>query len=211
MKKIKKKDFLELETRRITYNYILNNPGLHLREISRDLSIPKTTLKYHLDFLKKQDMIIVRSDKKYLRYYITQRVGNLDKDIMGLIRQDIPRKIILFLFLYPGNSRTDLSGDLDKSPTTISYHLKKLEKKDVVLKYKHGRKTVYKLKDQKNMYRFLITYEKSLAKDIALTHLLNWVRYAIPDGIPKRKPGDKRDIEDIEKVLYEIFPHPYHN
>lgn len=210
MGRTKKKDFLELEARRIIYNYVLKNPGFHLRKLSRDLGVPKTTLKYHLDFLIKQDMIIVRTEKRYLRYYVAQTVGNLDKETLGLVRQNIPRKIVLFLFLYPGNSRLVLSNDLGKSPTTISYHLQKLLKKEVIISYSSGREKVYKLKDQKEMYKFLISYEESLSKDVAFSHLLNWVRYAIPDGVPRRKPGDRKDVDDIEKALYEVFPHPYH-
>ena len=33
MRKNKRNDFLELETRRQIYNYILKNPGLHFREL----------------------------------------------------------------------------------------------------------------------------------------------------------------------------------
>lgn len=210
MRKKDKNRFLNLEIRRIIYNYILKNPGLHLRELSRELQIPKSTLTYHLNFLKKRDMIIEKNEKKFKRYYITQKVGNLDKDTLSLIRKNTPRKIILFLFLYPGNSRIEISNDLGKSPTTISYHLGKLIEKEVIMFHKSGRRKVYRLKDQREMYKFLITYEKSLSKDIAFYHLLNWVRYAIPDGIPRRKPGDKSDIDDVIEALYEIFPNPYY-
>lgn len=205
-----KNKFLNLEIRRIIYNYILKNPGIHLRELSRELHIPKSTLTYHLNFLRKQDMVFEKSERKFKRYYITQKVGNLDKEILSLIRKNIPRKIILFLFLYPGNSRLEISNDLGKSPTTISYHLQKLVEKGVIASYRSNRRKVYRLKNQKGMYKFFITYEKSLSKDVSFFHLLNWVRHAIPDGIPRRKPGDKSDIEDVIKAIYEVFPNPYH-
>lgn len=210
MKKSKKKDFLDLENRRYVYNFILRNPGFHLRKLSRELNIPKSTLNYHLNFLKKHDMIIEKNDKKYLRYYVSQKVGNIDKKILGIIRQNIPRKIILFLFIYPSRSRKQISKDLDKPPTTISYHLKKLIEKEIIFKYTLRGKIVYKIKDQQHMYKLLITYENSLSRDLSLYHLLNWFKNAVPDGIPRRKPYGKTDIEDVEEVLYNIFPHPYH-
>jgi len=210
MQKKGKNRLLNLEIRRVIYNHILKNPGVHLREISRELQIPKSTLTYHLNFLRKQDLIVEKSEGKFKRYYITQKVGNLDKAILSLIRKNIPRSILLFLFLYPGNSRIEIGNDLGKSPTTISYHLQKLVEKEVITSYRSGRRKVYRLRNQKEMYKFFITYEESLSKDISFFHLLNWVRHAIPDGIPRRKPGDKSDIDDVIETFYEIFPNPYH-
>jgi predicted transcriptional regulator len=54
---MKKNDILNIENRRIIFNHILNNPGMHFRKIQRDLKIPKTTLDYHLNYLKKHGFL----------------------------------------------------------------------------------------------------------------------------------------------------------
>lgn len=186
---------------------------MHLRKICRELKIPKTTLNYHLIFLEKRDLIFIKSEKGYHRYYVAETVGNRDKEILSLIRQSIPRKIILFLFLYPENSRGAISSELDKPPTTVSYHLTKLIDLDIICRHHVAHKIVYKIKNQKTMYELLIKYEKSLLlDDMMAKYLLNWVKYVIPDGVPIRSGIDgSSDVDEIYEYLLEIFPHPYHS
>ena len=106
-----KENILKLEKRREIYNFILENPGLHLREISRRINISFGGLRHHLDILKKQELIITKDDLKYTRYYATQKVGKNDREILNLLRQDVPRKII-YLLLTPG------PGDIYKTKET---------------------------------------------------------------------------------------------
>jgi len=58
---ISNKNILELELRRNIYDFILKNPGFHLRGLSRKLKIPKSTLLHHLKILKKRELIIMNS------------------------------------------------------------------------------------------------------------------------------------------------------
>jgi len=203
-------DILGLEIRRQIFNFILKYPGLHLRETSRKMDIPKTTLKYHLMYLEKENFLLAKSDNRYTRYYPTKKVGNNDKEILGLMRQDLPRRIILFLFLYPEHSRRDISEDLEKPLTTISFHLKKLLALNIIEKRRVGHSYAYRIKNQKEMYNLLISYENSLSDDI-LGPFLEYVKYVLPDGIPPSyRRRKKKDIDEIIEALYEIFPHPYH-
>ena len=97
----KRKDILKLEKRREIYNFITKYPGLHMREISRRMKIPMGSLKYHLIYLKKLDIIVSINNKGYERFYIKQKVGRKEKQIINLLRQEIPKRIILLLTI-PG-------------------------------------------------------------------------------------------------------------
>ena len=48
------RNIMKLEPRQKIFNYIQKYPGMHLRDISRQTNIPKTTLVHHLKYLKKQ-------------------------------------------------------------------------------------------------------------------------------------------------------------
>jgi predicted transcriptional regulator len=50
---ISREEILKLETRRKIYKIILENPGLHLREILRRTKLSYGVLSYHLKYLKK--------------------------------------------------------------------------------------------------------------------------------------------------------------
>ena len=98
---INKNDILKLQTRRKIYDCIKKNPGLHFSEISRKLDVPKTTLIYHLKYLEKLEIVISKTEQGYKRYYIKQTVGAKDKEILNILRQEIPLRIVLLL-LTPG-------------------------------------------------------------------------------------------------------------
>ena len=207
---IDENDVLGIEIRRRIFNIILNYPGLHIREISRKLKVPKTTLFYHLKYLERENLLIAKSKDKYARYYATKSVGTKDKTILGLMRQDTPRRILLFLFLYPEHNRFDISQDLEKTPNTISFFLKKLIDMDVIEKRRLGRSFAYRIKNQKEMYNLIIRYEDSLS-DSVLGSFLDYVKYVFPDGVPPSyRHHRKKSIDEVIDALYEIFPHPYH-
>jgi predicted transcriptional regulator len=67
------KKMSEIETKRRIYNFILKNPGLHMRELSRKMNIPYSTLKYHLYYLKNRELIIVRPSGKYYRFFVSNK------------------------------------------------------------------------------------------------------------------------------------------
>jgi predicted transcriptional regulator len=97
-----KKDILVLGSRHKIYNFISENPGSHLRDISRKLNIPKSTLSYHLRFLEKRELIELKNENNRFRYFIAKKYGRFDKKILDLFQEDVPRTIILLLLLYEG-------------------------------------------------------------------------------------------------------------
>ena len=106
---MEKEGIIKLKARKIIYNYILEHPGLHFRELSRELKIPKTTLNYHLLYLNKLELIKAKSNGRYNRYYAMKQVGKRDKELINLFRQEIPLKIVLLLLVCG-------PGDIFKSP-----------------------------------------------------------------------------------------------
>ncbi|UCH72064.1 MAG: hypothetical protein JSW62_00505, partial [Thermoplasmatales archaeon] len=111
---MKKGDILELETRREIYNFILKYPGLHLRKLCGEMNTPKTTMKYHLNYLKKHSFVIEKVEGRYTRYYVTNNISNIDKKLINIIRQRAPREIILYLLICTCASQAELSRGLEK-------------------------------------------------------------------------------------------------
>ena len=103
------KVILELDSRRKIYNYILENPGLHRRELNRKLGISYSNLRYHLHFLTKNDYITRVSEDGYVRYYIKNKVTEINKKLINLFRQELPRKIIFFLDVCPDSTLVDMA------------------------------------------------------------------------------------------------------
>jgi len=129
---ISKKDVLKLETRRRLYDFIEKNPSLSIRELSRKINIPATTLLYHIKYLKKFGLINENQDGKYTRICVSQKLGTLDKLILNFLRKENSCKILLFLVWKITFSQIELSRELNISPPTVSYYLKKMVKKGIL-------------------------------------------------------------------------------
>lgn len=224
----------ELEPRQRIFNYIKKNPGLHLRELSRKINIPKTTLRYHLRFLKKQNLIAVKSEGVYRRIHVIDKLGTRDREILNLLRQEVPCKILLYLSSLIICSQIELSKELDKSPTTIEFHLKKLVDMDIIKpttiengficrrkdsSYIRGRSPVkseiiYRLKDHDTylvIHRLLVKYGASFPDQKTIAIIINDNKTVdMSKDLPKIINHFNLGIKETLDALYEIFPHPYH-
>jgi len=222
---------LNLEKRRIIHNIILNNPGIHLREIVRKSKIPKSTLKYHLNYLEKQNLIVEKEDRGYNRYYVSNSVGNYEKKIIKFLRQPVTRKIMFVMYTYIISSEMDIVREVGKHQTTISYHLKKLKKEGIIniassenglIKLPKGyimdrpsisNETLYQFNNRDDFYNMLIKYQNCFKDDEYqfAKLMIYWTKILKKDvKIPGkiRKYGSNSD--SIADLIFEVLPHPYY-
>jgi len=190
---------MELETRKAVLDCIRRFPGIHLREIQRKLDMPMGSLEYHLIFLERHRLVSVERDGHYKRYYAA-RSGIKDRTLLSLLRQETPRRIVIFLL-----ENEDIQGELNDagmesqrdgkavedqtlsrkapevragvrhreiaeavgvSPSTLSFHLKKLERAGVVEVKKKGRERYYRVKDRDKVIETLLTYRESFLDSV---------------------------------------------
>ena len=201
-----------LEKRRRIYTYILKNPGLHFREISRNLNIPKSTMKYHLSYLERRDLITIENINAYQRYYASQKIGETDKKFVNVLRQTVPRYIIIFLLMNENSTQTQIKNfakewkehptkigyHLNKHHTTILFHLQKLVNLEIIEKIQNGNETRYRIKDPEYILDIFVVYKKNILGDSSdiFLYWLNNIR--------------KSDIDRVVDFAYKVFPHPYH-
>ena len=156
-----KKEILELELRNKIYNFVNKYAGSHLRELERKSKIPYSTLKYHLHYLVKHNLIIEKIGSKNSKYY-PKTIASDDIEILGLLRQKNIRKIILFILISNKCTLRDLEEFTILSPSTVSWYLNGLTKKGIIKKTKIGKKTIYKLIYKKEqIMKILVTYKES--------------------------------------------------
>jgi predicted transcriptional regulator len=120
------KDILKLDSRRKIYEFIDENPALNFREISRKMNIPKSTLIYHLNYLKKLRLINEKHKGKYSYFFVLKKVGEKDKILLSLIREKTSFKIFVFICFFKFCSQSQLCRELNIPSSTISYYIKKM-------------------------------------------------------------------------------------
>ncbi|MEO2116849.1 MAG: winged helix-turn-helix transcriptional regulator [Methanocaldococcus sp.] len=128
------------DTRREIYNYILDNPGCHLREISKNLDIPVSTLTWHLRILEKANLIKSKKFGNRLIYYPA------DMDMRDLpllyLKNETQKSIFNYLLKSPAHLRK-IAKDLNLNVETVRYNLKKLENLGIIKAKEEGNKIVY--------------------------------------------------------------------
>jgi len=123
---VSKKNILKLKKRRKIYEFVDKNPGLNVREISRKLNIPITSLSYHLKYLKKLDLIEEKQEGNYKKIFIMNKISVFDKKMLSIIRNKNSCKILIYVYCMLLCSKVELSKELDIPQPTVSYYINKL-------------------------------------------------------------------------------------
>lgn len=159
------KNVLELETRRNLYEIIKNNPGLHLREISRQSGLLPSLVEYHIRYLVKYDLVYSAKEQNYLRFYCSKSpanngysipLNNRQKKILHLLRKNVALKIVYLILRKNSVKHKDILDEIDKSGSTLSYYLDKMVKADILKHTRTGEEKGYCLKDRDELIKTLI-------------------------------------------------------
>jgi predicted transcriptional regulator len=138
-------------------------PGLHLRELQRQIGLSFSSTRYHIDKLTKDGEIDRVEDNGYSRIY-PAGIDQKDKVLLTLVRRETDRRI-LSSFLRENNLSqqrlTDLTG-LAKS--TVSEHLATLLKLGVVRTKTGEERRIFELTDPAKIDTMLNRYPRLLRK-----------------------------------------------
>lgn len=159
---------LELETRKRIYETVTKFPGLHLRELARQLQLSVPLVDYHLNFLEKYGIVTGITDEQYRRFYPKDPIGadrktdilsSEEKRIIALLRQRIPLQIVLFLLRNGSAQHREMVPVMGISASTLSHHLNKLLRRGVLQKSTSGDERGYRLSNEGHIAKLLLHYE----------------------------------------------------
>jgi predicted transcriptional regulator len=170
-------DELELSTRRTIYQHIVDTPGIHFRALFDDIDLAKGTLQYHLHWLADEGLIDVQDGTDYTRYYAADSFDEVDQTVMGALRRTIARRILAYLVSEGPLTTTDIAERLEKSQSTISWHLSNLVDAGLVKKERDGRRVYYEVTDADRV-RYLYTVYQASFTDRLVDRLFDlWDAY----------------------------------
>lgn len=159
-------DPLALESRRLIYDYIRETPGAHLRKVHRGVALPFGQVLYHLAYLEKHDLIVVKKDGRFNRYFVKNIFNAGEKDALAILRHDVPRRIAILLMFQPRLTHKDMLGYVDVSPSTLSFHLQKMVEASILAKETQGRESFYWVADEKTCAKVLIMHRESFDSEV---------------------------------------------
>ena len=128
------------------YLYIKNNPGVHLRKISKSLNLAIGDTNYHLDSLEQSGFIKHGKWGIYKRYFVIAIQDNRSESILAILQQDTPRTIVLFLLENPGSIQSQICRHISFSAPTVKWHMSRLKRMDIIYDRKQGKFVRYYIK-----------------------------------------------------------------
>jgi predicted transcriptional regulator len=139
---------LDQDVRARIYEYIRQNPGIHLRGLSSEMQVKLGTLRYHLSVLQHTHKIAVSSDNASIRFYENSGTYSTDEQhILKHLRNKTTKKILVVLLDRPVATRQEIADAVGVSGPSVSWHMKRLEADHIVLSRRSGRLTAYEIPD----------------------------------------------------------------
>lgn len=176
---------LDLETRRLLYRYVEQNPGMHLRGVQRALDMPLGTVEYHLHQMEKAGLLVSRDDGRFKAFFVKEGLDRRDKDVLYYVRQENPRRIMIHLLENPGASHAQVVKALPVGASTVSFHLSKLVKAQLVREERQGRSKSFFVVDEQRVAGVLVRYRKSFLDDLVDRFASSWLGLSPGEGRPE--------------------------
>ncbi len=143
------------------YSLIAESPGLHFRELQRRSQLATGQLLYHLNWMVNTALLRTTNDGEYLRFYTQEKMGEEERRILELSRQKSVRHILLQLLDSGTANHEAIVKKLGLSPSTVTFHMKKLVSEGVVLREADGRKAFFTIKSPEVVRATLVKYSDS--------------------------------------------------
>ena len=147
--------------------YVNEIPGIRYRELLRITGISNGVLSYHLNFLENSGKIRVNRVNNRVTRYFSYDVSPHETYVIGLLRQETSRKIIMYVLEKGTCGFNDIIIHTKKVPSTISWHLARLKAANIVKVRKQYEFNYYEIgMDRLILENLLSKYKSSFTEKI---------------------------------------------
>lgn len=156
-------------TQRRILDYITSQPGVHLRQICRELGLAMGDVQYHVHRLERDGRVSSARRGLYRFFYPSTLFGEKQRDVLSMLSLDTPRELLLHIIEKPNSGQDELARAISVSQPTVSWHLKRLVNMGIVQRKQDGR-----------TIRYLVSGERvtDIATFIRSYHPTVWERWS---------------------------------
>ena len=141
---ISRNTLFESRSRREIYEFIVQNPGIHLRGIATTMEMELGTVRYHLDQLTRFSKVTKIHSGGFARYYPPGYSAD-EKRSLNLTASPSRHRIMLMLKESPGLTRQEIGQRLKISSQAAGWHLSQLLDEELIRTQKTGRTVKYQV------------------------------------------------------------------
>lgn len=122
-------DPLEHDLRKELHDDIHQTSGTYVSDLRETYDIHRSTLRYHLDVLERRGL--VSSDTIFGQLWYAP-AGSDGNELRAALTNDTIGELVDSIALLEPVSVTDLASEVERSPSTVSYHLERLEYEGII-------------------------------------------------------------------------------
>ncbi len=142
--------------------YLSATPGAHFSKIRDDLQLGTGETQHHLRQLEDDGVVESRKDGDYRRYYPAGQFSEFEQLVLGHLRRETQRGVLVALLEDPGATSGDIAAQLDVSRPTVSKHAARLEEAGLL-----SREDGYAITEPEPVLLLLVRYADSFGEDAA--------------------------------------------
>ena len=147
-------------------------PGIRYRELLRITGISNGVLSYHLNLLDNSGKIRVNRVNNRVTRYFSYDVSLHETYVIGLLRQETSRKIIMYILEKGTCGFNDIIIHTRKVPSTISWHMARLKAANIV-----------KIRKQYEFNYYEIGMDKLILQDLLFKYKSSFTEKIVDDYI----------------------------
>jgi len=133
-KLLEQADLMDNGLRERIMDLLVESPGCYLGKMGRDLSVPTSTLKYHLNILRSFDMVTTVKKGRCRHYFPKRRrFTDHEKRMFAALEHAPTRRMVEIVRQNPGVSQGGLVALTGLSQSTVAWHMGKLEEMEIVM------------------------------------------------------------------------------
>lgn len=140
--------------------FVARYPGVHAREVERQMGLADRLAAYHLDALAKEGALARVDEGGYARFFPREaaRLSPRALSFVCLMRRPPALQIALLLLSEGELTPGAMSERLGLARPSVSYHLKALLQEEVLAVREEGRERRYALRDPAFVSRSLASF-----------------------------------------------------
>lgn len=142
--------------------FVIRYPGVHVRELERQLELSSKLASYHLDALERDGLARRVSSDGYVRWIASRdgaALGDADLRLLCHLRRAPALRIAAELLAHDELPQRAFVRALGLAKASVSYHLKALLADGVVAVRAQGRERLYRLAAPDDVRRVIAAFE----------------------------------------------------